>query len=106
MASKRIWSESTLIWDKAGTELWNILKQFAGIRPGGDGDGDADFQDFDEERLINLQPAIMYENFNPNLSQQKIRILEIAGIKRSFSTRKEIRDDVSIFITEAKFRTK
>lgn len=106
MASKRIWSESTLIWDKAGTELWNILRQISGIRPGGDGDGDADFQDFDEEHLLNLQPAIAYENFNPNLSAAKIRILEIAGIPRNFTYRKEIREDVSIFITEAKFRTK
>lgn len=101
--SKRIWSESTLIWDKAGAELWNLVQKVRFLA-GGDGDGDADFQDFDEEQLKSLSPAVYMENFNPNLTQEKIRILEIAGINRTYSKRKEIREDVSIFITEVKFR--
>ena len=83
--SKRIWSSSTLVWDKAGAELWNLAQRAGRFLAGGDGEGDADFQDFDEEHLLNLQPAIAYENFNPNLSAAKIRILEIAGIPRNFT---------------------
>lgn len=103
--SKRIWSESLLEWDKAGAELWNLVAG-TGRRPGADGDGDADWQDFDEEHLKSLQPTITIMEWSPNLSEAKKRLLEIAGIPRNFSNRKQIREDVSIFITEVKFRNK
>jgi len=105
MASKRIWNESTLIWDRAGAELWNIIAQFRG-RAGADGDGDADWSDFTDIEKERMQPAVMLEDLNPNLSVSKKRILEIAGIPRNFAYRKELREDISIFITEVKFRTK
>jgi len=105
MSSKRIWSESILEWDTAGTELWNLIPRLKGLA-GNDGDGEADWMDFEDEEKERMQPAVMLEDFNPNLSVSRKRILEIAGIPRNFAYRKEIREDVSIFITEAKFRTK
>ena len=102
--SKRIWSESTLRWDAAGAELWNIIKSY--VSRGNDGDGEADWMDFEDEEIQRMQPTIVMEDLNPNLSPSKKRLLEIAGISRNFAYRKEVRDDVSIFITEAKFRTK
>lgn len=103
--SKRIWSESTLIWDKAGAELWNVIKKIP-FTSGGDGAGVSQFLPFQEEQEYVMQPTILMEDFNPNLTQEKIKILEIAGISRNFAYRRETNEDVSIFITEAKFRTK
>jgi len=105
MASKRIWSESTLIWDKAGAELWNVIQKLPFLS-GGDGAGTSQFLDFQEEQMYIHQPAILLEDFSPNLTAAKKRILEIAGIVRNFAYKKQVRKDVSIFITEAKFRTK
>ena len=103
--SKRIWSESTLIWDRAGAELWNLAQRAAGFIPGGVG-GPAQFYDWQEEQQLMHQPTIILENFNPNLSQDRIKIFEIAGINRSLVAKKQTMEDVSIFITEVKFRSK
>ena len=104
--SKRIWNESTLIWDRAGAELWNLAARAGRFIAGGDGDGDADFLDFQEEQEKLRSPAIMLEDFNPNLSESKKRLLEIAGVARNFFSRKDHKRDVSIFITEATLRSK
>ena len=107
MASKRIWSESILEWDKAGDELWNVINPFAGGRAAGsDGEGDADWQDFEDEEKERQKPTIVISEWSPNLTAAKKRILEIAGISRKFFSRKETNEDVSIFITEVKFRNK
>ena len=103
--SKRIWSESLLEWDKAGAELWNLVAGATGFIPGGVG-GPAQFYDFEEQQQIVQQPTIVLENFNPNLTQEKIKIFEIAGISRSLVSKKQTIEDVSIFITEVKFRSK
>ena len=105
MASKRIWSESRLIWDAAGAELWNVIRKLP-FTSGGDGAGVSRFLDWQEEQMYVHQPTILMENFSPNLTAAKQRIFEIAGISRNFTYKKEVREDVSIFITEAKFRTK
>lgn len=101
--SKRIWSESTLIWDKAGTELWNIVAPF--IRKGA-AQGGNNYMPHAEREEIMLQPMLVFEDFNPNLSREKKQILEIAGISRKFTSQKQTNEDVSIFITEVKIRTK
>ena len=103
--SKRIWSSSILEWDKAGAELWNLLAK-AGGRAGSDGEGDADWMDFDEKEKQRMQPTIIISEWVPNLSDAKRRLLEMAGVPQKFFKRKEVRDNVSIFITEVKFRNK
>lgn len=101
--SKRIWSESTLIWDKAGTELWNIIAPF--VRKGAAMGGNNYSNPTDRQEYM-LQPMLVFEDFNPNLTQQKKQILEIAGISRKFTSKKETNEDISIFITEVKIKTK
>jgi hypothetical protein len=103
--SKRIWSESRLIWDKAGSELWNVIRKLP-FTSGGDGAGVSQFLDWQEEQEYIHQPTILLEDFSPNLTANKKRLLEIAGISRNYAQTKEVREDVSIFITEVKITTK
>jgi len=102
MASKRIWSESTLIWDKAGSELWNVIQQF--LRRGNDGDGDADWSDFDDEEKHRMQPAIVVSNLIPDFSPDKKLLFERAGISIGSFNRKSITEDISVFITDIKIK--
>lgn len=92
-------------WDKAGAELWNLI-QSQGVARGNDGDGEADWMDFDDEEKQRMQPTINIMEWSPNLSAAKQRILEMAGISRNFISVKKSSEDVSIFITEVKFRNK
>ena len=108
MASKRIWNESILEWNRAGSELWNLASPFIRPRPvaGSDGEGEADWQDFEDEEKERQKPTIVISEWSPNLTAARKRILEIAGIPRKFFSRKETNEGVSIFITEVKFRNK
>ena len=101
--SKRIWSESTLIWDKAGSELWNVVQQFLG-RAGADGDGDADWMDFEDEEKQRMAPAIVVSNLIPDFSFERKMLFERAGINIGSYNRKQINEEISVFITDVKIK--
>ena len=101
--SKRIWSESTLRWDRAGSELWNVVQQFLG-RAGSDGDGDADWMDFEDEEKQRRSPAIVVSNLIPNFSPEKQQLFERAGINLGSYNRKQINENISVFITNVEIK--
>jgi len=103
MASKRIWSESTLIWDKAGSELWNLVQKLP-FMVGGDGDGDSDFQDWEDEQLYIQQPTIIVSNLIPDFSNERKILFERAGISIGSYNRKQINGEISLFITDVKIK--
>ena len=101
--SKRIWSSSILEWDKAGSELWNLLAK-AGARAGSDGEGDADWMDFEDEEKQRRQPTIIVSHLIPDYSKAKALLFERAGINLGSFKRKPLKENISVFITDVKIK--